>query len=73
MKRPLKEKPTFPVGYRFSIDKDQIGGFGPKKPQPSPSDVLRITRGENLLEIVLYSIIINHTVLYSIILYDIIH
>ena len=64
MKRPLKEKPTFPVGYRFSIDKDQIGGFGPKKPQPSPSDVLRITRGDNLLEIQhdAVSILINHTV-----------
>ena len=70
MKRPLKEKPTFPVGYRFSIDKDQIGGFGPKKPQPSPSDVLRITREKIYLK---YSIIINYTVLYSIILYDIIH
>lgn len=24
IERPKKEKPTFPIGYRFSIDKDQI-------------------------------------------------
>ena len=42
MERPMKEKPTFPVGYRFSIDKEQIGNYS-KKPQMSPSDVLKQT------------------------------
>ena len=42
MERPTKEKPTFPVGYRFSIDKEQIANIT-KKPDLSPSDVLKTT------------------------------
>lgn len=37
MERPSKEKPTFPVGYRFSIDKEQMANYANKP----PSDVLK--------------------------------